>query len=497
MASQYQNLHFVFIPLMAQGHLIPMVDMARLFSERGIISTIVTTPLNACRFKTIIDRAVDSKLPIRLLELPLQCIKMGLPEGCENLDSAPSRELVRKFLLATNNLQQPLEQYLQETQPLPSCIISDKYLPWTSETANKFKIPRLVFHGMSCFSLLCSHNILYYNPHENVTSYSEPFIIPGMPELIEITKSQLPGEFVPNPDLDDIRDKIRDAESMAYGVVVNSSNDLELSYFREYQNAIQKKVWCIGPVSQCNKNILDKFDRGNKASIDKNECLRWLNSKKPKSVIYVCLGSQCRLIPSQLIELGHSLEASNYPFIWVIKATENFQEFENWLSEGFEEQTKERGLLIKGWAPQVLILSHPAVGGFLTHCGWNSTLEGICAGIPMITWPLFAEQFLNEKLIVQVMGIGVRIGVDVPVRWGEEEKSGVKVKRGQIQIAIDQLMNEEEEGARKRARNLGEIATMSIETGSSYLNMTLMIEDIMQQARKLHPTEDYGRGPLK
>ncbi|KAF5191233.1 Udp-glycosyltransferase 73d1 [Thalictrum thalictroides] len=465
---------------MAQGHLIPMVDMARLISERGIMSTIVTTPLNACRFKTTIDRAVESGLPIRLLVLQLRCTEMGLPEGCENLDSAPSRELIRNFLLATNNLQGPLEQYLQESQPRPSCIISDKYLPWTSGTANKFKIPRLVFHGMCCFSLLCSHNILYYYAHENITSHSKTFIIPGMPEPIEIPKAQLPGEFMPNPDLDDIRDQIREAESMAYGVVVNSFNELELSYIREYQNAIQKKVWCIGPVSQCNKNVLDKFDRGDKASIDKNECLRWLNSKKPKSVIYVCLGSQCRLIPSQLIELGHSLNASNYPFIWVIKRTETFHEFENWLSGGFEEQIKERGLLIKGWAPQIFILSHPAIGGFLTHCGWNSTLEGICAGIPMITWPLFAEQFLNEKLIVQVMGIGVRIGVDVPVRWGDEEKSGVKVKREQIQKAIERLMNEEEEGARKRARDLGEIAIMSMETG--YSNMTLMIEDIMQLA---------------
>lgn len=88
--------------------------------------------------------------------------------------------------------------------------------------------------------------------------------------------------------------------------------------------------------------------------------------------------------------------------------------------------------MIWGWAPQVLILSHPAIGGFLTHCGWNSTLEGVCAGVPMITWPLFAEQFYNEKFIVQVLRIGVRVGAEYAVKWGEEEKFGVLRKKEEV-----------------------------------------------------------------
>ena len=108
-----------------------------------------------------------------------------------------------------------------------------------------------------------------------------------------------------------------------------------------------------------------------------------------------------------------------------------------WISEeGFEERTKGRGLIIRGWAPQVLILSHPSIGGFLTHCGWNSTLEGISAGVPMITWPLFADQFLNEKLVTQVLKIGVSVGMEVPMKFGEEEKTGVLVKKEDIKRAI-------------------------------------------------------------
>ncbi|KAF8389395.1 hypothetical protein HHK36_026090 [Tetracentron sinense] len=253
----------------------------------------------------------------------------------------------------------------------------------------KLQIPRLIFHGMCCLALLCSHNVQHYCAHQMATTDSEPFLVPGLPDQIEITRTQLPGTFVSSPDLDDFHDKVREAEVMAYGVVVNSFKELELGYFEEYERAIQKKVWCIGPLSLCNKDNLDKFERGNKGPIDKNQCLSWLDSMKQNSVIYACLGSQCHLVPSQLIELGLGLEASGWPFIWVIKTEDRFSELEKWfLEEGYEERIKGRGLLIKGWAPQVLILSHPAIRGFLTHCGWNSALEGVCAGVPMITWPL-------------------------------------------------------------------------------------------------------------
>ncbi|KAJ7972307.1 Glycosyltransferase [Quillaja saponaria] len=481
--------HFVLVPLMAQGHMIPMIDMARLFAERGIFVTLVSTPYNASRFEQSIHRANSSGLPIQLLQIPFPCKQVGLPIGCENLDILPSRNLLRKFYNALDMLQEPLEQYLEDQTPPPSCIISDKCLSWTSITAQRFKIPRIVFHGMCCFSLLCSHNVKLYNAHNSVTSDLEPFVVPGLPQRIEITRAQLPGTFVTLPDLDDFRDKIREAELSAYGVVVNSFEELEHGCAEEYETAINKKVWCIGPVSLCNKENLDKFDRGNKATIDEKQCLAWLNSMKSRSVIYACLGSLCRLIPAQLIQLGLGLEASKQPFIWVVKtAKENYSELDKWfLEEGFEERIKGRGLLIRGWAPQVLILSHPAIGGFLTHCGWNSTLEGVCSGVPMITWPLFAEQFFNEKFIVEIIKIGVRIGVEIPVRWGEEEKVGVLIKKERIKEAIIEILlmdgNEESERRRNRARELGETARRATEEkGSSHLNISLLIQHVMEQS---------------
>jgi len=158
---------------------------------------------------------------------------------------------------------------------------------------------------------------------------------------------------------------------------------------------------------------------------------------------------------------------------------------EKWISdEKFEERNQGRALIIKGWAPQMVILSHSSIGGFLTHCGWNSTLEGISVGVPMVTWPLFGDQFLNEKLVTQVLKIGVSLDIKVIMQWGEEEKLGVVVKKESIKEAICNVMDEvhqESKERRERVSELSEIAKKAVEKGgSSYLNMTLLIQDIMQ-----------------
>ncbi|EEF42833.1 UDP-glycosyltransferase 73C12-like [Ricinus communis] len=478
MASQNQQLQFVFLPHLAQGHMIPMVDMARLLAQHGVTVTIITTPFNAARYETMINRASESGVRIQLLQVPFPSKEVGLPQGCESMDTLPSRDLFKNLLIGITMLQVPVEQLFSKLQPPPSCIISDKNVAWSHQTALKFKIPRLVFDGTSCFSLLCTHNILATKIHESVSD-SEPFVVPGLPHQIVLTKGQLPNAVLMN-DSGDIRHEIRESEKAAYGVVVNTFEELEPAYISEFQKARGCKVWCVGPVSLCNKETLDKAERGNKASIDENQCLKWLDLRAQGSVLYACLGSLSRLTGAQLIELGLGLEASNRPFIWVIRGGNGTEEFEKWISEkDYETRLRGRGILIRGWAPQVLILSHPAIGGFLTHCGWNSTLEGLCAGIPMITWPLFAEQFYNERFIVQILKIGVRLGSEFSVKLSEEKKSWEEVKR-----AIDQLMDEAEEGEerRKRAEELGKMARKAIEEGgSSHLNMISLIEDIKKQ----------------
>uniref|UniRef100_A0A2N9GNZ4 Glycosyltransferase n=1 Tax=Fagus sylvatica TaxID=28930 RepID=A0A2N9GNZ4_FAGSY len=473
---------------MAQGHMIPMMDIARLLARQGVIITIITTPHNATRFKTILARAVESGLQIHLIQVEFPSEEVGLPEGCENLDMLPSLDLALNFFTAAGMLQQPVEKLFEKLAPRPRCIISDMCLPWTASVARKFHIPRISFSGTCCFCLFCMHNLHISKLLESISSESEYFVVPGLADQIEVTKAQLPAPIAPS--LEYLNEQMAAAEMASYGIIMNTFEALEPEYIKEYKKARMDKVWCVGPVSLCNENDLDKAQRGNKASVDEYQCLKWLESREPSSVVYACLGSLCNLIPSQLIELGLALEASERPFIWVIRGGDRLG-LEKWIAEeGFEERINGRGLIIRGWAPQVLILSHPAIGGFLTHCGWNSTLEGICAGIPMVTWPLFVDQFLNEKLVVQVLKIGVRIGVEDPVKWGEEEKIGVYVRKEDVKMAIDMLMDEggEREARQKRARELSQKAKGAVEEGgSSDLNIKLLIQDIMKQASDAVP----------
>nr|XP_043610697.1 UDP-glycosyltransferase 73E1-like [Erigeron canadensis] len=488
MDSPSTDLHFILFPLMGQGHMIPIVDIARMLAQRGATVTIVTTPVNAKRYKSIIIRAIEAKLKIQVLELQLPLAEVGLPEGCESFDLLPSFSLGTNLISATYMLEEPAEKMLRSLSPAPSCIISDSMFPWTADMAKRLNIPRLIFYGPGCFAFVCIHKLRNTNILDEIDSNSKYFELPGLPDKIEITKPQAStwGKG-PTKELLDKYEQTQAAEKSAFGIVVNSFHELEPKYVEELEKASHKQVWCIGPVSLCNKNIQDIAERGNKAEIDGYDCLKWLDLKEPKSVVYVCFGSLSRGSPDQAVELALGLELSNIPFIWFIRSKSD--EFERWvIEEGYEKRIQDKGLTVRGWAPQVLILSHQAIGGFVTHCGWNSTLEGICAGVPMITWPHFAEQFLNERFIIDVLKIGVRIGVEVPILFGEKDKFEVIVKRGDIKMAVEALMDDEEEDAKARRQRVSELREMANrameEGGSSQFNLTLMIQAITKELAK-------------
>nr|XP_043611307.1 UDP-glycosyltransferase 73E1-like [Erigeron canadensis] len=487
MACSPTDLHFVLLPLMAQGHLIPMVDMARILSQQGATVTIITTPVNANRFKPTIDRAIEAKLKIQVLELRLPLTEVGLPEGCENFDLLPTAAQAFNMYAAMSMLEKPVENVLLNLCPPPSCIISDGGFPWTANMAKRLNIPRLVFYGPGCFTFLCVHIVTHTNILNEINSNSEYFVIPGLPDRIEITKPQAAtwgkGE---SEESTKIFEQILEAEKASSGIVVNSFDELETKYVKMFAMAKDKRVWCIGPVSLCNTSFQDIAERGNQAAINGHDCLKWLDTQEPVSVVYVCLGSLSYATTEQTIELGLGLELSNIPFIWFIRQTSD--EFEGWLLEdGYEERIKGRGLLVRGWAPQILILSHQSIGGFVTHCGWNSILEGVSAGIPMITWPQFADQFLNERFITDILKIGVKIGMEVPVLFTERDKCNDLVKKEDVLTAVESLMNngEEGEGRRKRAKEFSIMAKKAMEEGgSSHVNMKLMMDFIAQELAK-------------
>ena len=145
---------------------------------------------------------------------------------------------------------------------------------------------------------------------------------------------------------------------------------------------------------------------------------------------------------------------------------------EEWLPEGFEERVKERGMIIRGWAPQVMILDHQATGVFVTHCGWNSVHEGVAAGLPMVTWPVGAEQFYNEILVTQVLKTGVSVGTKKHASMGDF------VSRESVEKAVGEvLVGEEAEERRRRAMKLAEMAKSAVEGGSSYNDLSNFIEE--------------------
>lgn len=457
-----------------------MVDIARLFSARGVKSTIIATPANGFHFSDAIGRDRQSGLDISIQTIPFPSLEVGLPEGIENLNALVSPDMVMKFLKGVDMLQQPFEMLLQELRP--DCIVADMFLTWTTDIAKKYQIPRLVFHGQSYFAFCLGEGIKGYASQLSVMSDSDSFVVPGLPDRIVMNKSQLAHH---TPKLRELLNKIRETEVTSYGVLVNSFHQLEPAYEEYFKKYLGRRAWDIGPVSLYNRSIVDKTQRGKKASIDGSYCLKWLDTKEKNSVLYVSFGTIARFGVAQIHEIARGLEASGVSFIWTVRIPADDVKNEI-LPEGFEERMEGKGLIIREWAPQVLILDHPAVGGFMTHCGWNSTLEGICAGLPLITWPMFAEQFNNEKFVIDLLKIGVPSGNEAWKFWIEPED--VLVRKDRIKEVVKELMGSGEaaDERRKRAREFAEMAKTAVEEGgSSYNNLTVLIEGLKLHSRQL------------
>jgi abscisate beta-glucosyltransferase len=457
-----------FFPFYGGGHQIPMIDTARVFASHGVASTILTTPSTALQFQNSITRDQKSNISITIHTLTA-------PENTEITEAdmfvGPRSDT---FLL------EPLKMFLLEHRP--DCIVVDTFHCWAGDIIDELKIPRIDFTGNGCFPGCVIENTRKHVVLENLSSDSEPFIIPGLPDRIEMTRSQIP-IFARNPS--EFPYRIKPLEEKSFGNVINSFYDLEPAYVDYIRNKLGKKTWLVGPVSLYNRSLEDKKERGKQPTMDVQSCLNWLNSKKPNSVLYISFGSIARLHMKQIKEIAYGLEASDQSFIWVVGKIINSSKeeetcIENWVLDGFEERMKEidKGLIFRGWAPQLLILEHEAIGGFLTHCGWNSTLEGVCAGVPMITWPLSAEQFTNEKLVTDVLRIGVQVGSR---EWSWDEERKELVGREKVEFAVKKLMvkSEEVEEMRQRVRHIAENAKKAVvEGGTSYGDIDSLIQEL-------------------
>jgi hypothetical protein len=470
-----------------------MVDLARLLAERGVRVSLVTTPANGARLRGVAAQAARGKLALELVELPFPTGVDGLPPGVENVDQVTDHNHFVPLFEALQKLAGPLEGYLRGLPPpRPSCIISDWCNGWTAAVATSLGIPRLFFHGPPCFYSLCDLNAVDHGLHEQTAASrddNEKFVVPGMPVRVEVTKATAPG-FLNAPGWEALCKECLDAMRTADGAVVNTFLDLEAQFLACYEAALGKPVWALGPFCLANKDDTEGMaSRGNRPDVAQQSAITaWLDTKDTDSVVYVNFGSIARKLPKQLFEVGHGLEDSGEPFLWVVKEreVEAAPEVREWL-DALEARTAGRGLVVRGWAPQLAVLSHRAVGGFVTHCGWNSLLEAIAAGVPVVTWPHFSDQFFNEQLAVDVLGVGVRIGVTTPVMIFDDEN--VPVAREDVVRAVAALMGggKEADERRKKAKEYGDKARRAMEKGgSSYQNLTRFIEIFTRSVAKEH-----------
>ncbi|KAL0915329.1 hypothetical protein M5K25_015741 [Dendrobium thyrsiflorum] len=475
--------HIILIPFMAQGHMIPMVDLARLLASSGALVTFITTPVNAARIHPIIECLKNSHLPINFVQLPFPSVDVGLPDGCENVDLISSPDLFKPFMKALSLFGEQVKLYLTATNltVVPAnCIIFDSMNSWVGAMAESLGIPHIIFYGPSCFYILCAHLLKKHQVLKSINDDYELFKVPELPEPVEVMKAQVM-RLMDRPGWEKESEEFYETEKSACGVVMNTFEELEKSSLDKFRKEIGKKVWPIGPFSLANKDSVSKAVRGKASSIDTGLLLSWLDSKTPNSVMFVSFGSLSRNPISQLVQIGQGLESassSQLSFIWVVNDADKSEEVEKWLSE-FEERMKGRGIVIRGWAPQAMILGHVAVGGFMTHCGWNSTLEAIAAGVVMATWPRFGDQFVNERLVVDVLRIGVAVGAKVPTLFVDEMSEKALVKGEEVRKVVEKVMQGGEEGEerRKRARELAEKARKAMEEGgSSFENLKRIVQ---------------------
>ncbi|XP_057983194.1 UDP-glycosyltransferase 90A1-like [Malania oleifera] len=443
--------HAVLFPFMSKGHTIPLLQLARLLLHRCITVTVITTPAN----RPFISHSLsDTKASI--IDIPFPENVPDLPAGVESTEKLPSISLFVPLAIATKLMQPHFEKTMQSLPPV-SFLISDSFLGWTVESASKFGIPRLVFYCMSAYVMavvsdVCVHRLLQQPIPDDV-----PFVVPTFP-WIKLTRNDFEPPFrdiePSGPHFDFLVEEVV-ATTKSQGIIVNSFYELETAFVDYWNRACKPKAWCVGPL------CLAAPLAPPQTAAEKPDYMRWLNSElaERKPVLYVAFGSQAEISQEQFKEIATGLEESRVSFLWVVRK-KDFEMFEM-ADAAFEERVKERGMIVRKWVNQREILGHGGVKGFLSHCGWNSVVESMCAGVPVLAWPMMAEQHLNARMVVEEIGVGVRV---------EHCGGGLRgfVKGEGLERSVRELMEGEKgKEVRKKAKEIAAAARKAMEEGGS------------------------------
>ncbi|MCL7040742.1 hypothetical protein MKW94_009562 [Papaver nudicaule] len=439
METNYGN-HVLVVPYPSQGHINPMLQFSKRLISKGLKITLAITIHVANKMETQIDG------PIKV-----ETISDGHDEGG---DMQAKAYFERFEIVGSQTLTELLERHRSLGDPV-SCVVYDPFLPWILDVTKQFNLMGAAFYTQSC----AATSIYYYVHNSMIELPVTPDQVISVPGLPPLEVSDLPSFIAgvgPCPSLlSSLLEQFRNIDKADW-VLFSSFDKLEA----EILNCMSK-VWnvrAIGPTlpsMYLDKRIEDDQDYGFNIFEPKTaSCINWLSSKKNNSVVYVSFGSHPVVKQEQTEEIVWALWESDYNFLWVVKQSD-----ENEIPSEFLEKisTSDKGMIIR-WCPQLEVLSHPAVGCFATHCGFNSTLEALSIGVPMLGFPQWTDQPTNAKCIEVMWEVGMRPKVD---------EEGISRKK-EIDLCIREIMEGDKgKEMRRNASKWKALAKVAMDEGGS------------------------------
>ncbi|XAR65877.1 7-deoxyloganetic acid glucosyltransferase [Bertholletia excelsa] len=466
--------HVLIFPFPVQGHVNSMLRLAELLCLSGLHVTFLVTDHIHARLAN--HHKIESRLASDS-KFRFETITDSLPEdhprsGQQLLDLFSSLRTTTKPLF--KKLLISLRRSSHARQPV-TCVIADGILCMALDVAEEVGVPIILFRTASA----CSFWAFFCIP-ELISSGDIPFTDNDMDSPVRsvtgmegfLRRRDLPSfcrsTDLANPVLQGVMSETRQSPR-AQALILNTFEDLEGPVLSQIRTKIPK-VYTIGPLHAhlnsrlASKSLSTTSISGSFWKEDKT-CIGWLDAQPSKSVIYVSFGSMVILRKDQLVEFWHGLVNSGQRFLWVIRrGSIAGEDGESHIPAEVKQGMGDGGYVVD-WAPQEEVLAHPSVGGFLTHSGWNSTLESIVAGKPMICWPWAADQQVNSRFVEEVW----RIGVDM-----KDTCDRVTIER-----FVRDLMEQNNDEFVQSANRMAEMARRTVrEGGTSYYNLDRLIEDL-------------------
>ncbi|XP_057802729.1 UDP-glycosyltransferase 83A1-like [Salvia miltiorrhiza] len=457
--------HVLAVPLPAQGHVKPLMSLCRQIAKHGIKVTFVNA--QSIHHKILSESAAEEEDD----DSDANIVMTTVPDGLTPTDDPNSPFTLFQTLPKTmpQTLPELIERINGENPNQKiSCVIADLSFGWISEIAEKKGAEFVGFSPPSFASLavlLQIPNLIQQGYLDTNGSLEKIDLVSLSDDIPSWRKDEFPWSISSDLKIQKIIfDTVQSykAADKAKWLLSNTCYELEPAACDLYPGFLP-----IGPlhlVEEAKTMEKSRYDFGNFYSEDAT-CLIWLDTKPPGSVVYVSFGSLSFYSQQQLHELALGLELSRRDFLWVVRR-DLANGLQAILPDGFLERVVGFGKIVE-WAPQDEVLSHPAIACFVSHCGWNSTLEGVSKGVPYLCWPYFADQFHNESYICDKWEIGLRIDCD---------ENRIR-SRYEIMKKIDMLLCESR--FKENALKLKETCAKSIgERRSSYINLMTFIDHL-------------------